>query len=84
VTEPKLRPFHETIVDAMKGATLFQLEIIIVLLETTVIPKNHDQIVTTWREQCLMLEVSFNLEEKIARIILAQKPKDTPPKLLCL
>lgn len=49
-TEPnELRPFHETIVDALlRAETVAELNCLGLLIKTTKIPKDHDKIVAAW------------------------------------
>ena len=45
------RPFHETIVDAIREATSTELHCLARLIKRTTIPKDHDVIVTAWDER---------------------------------
>ncbi|MEK7452026.1 MAG: hypothetical protein AAB664_01695 [Patescibacteria group bacterium] len=62
----KLRPFHETIVDAITTATSSQLVIIRTILKTTVIPKDWDIIIAAWQERCK--DMRFDDEGVIAHL----------------
>jgi hypothetical protein len=49
----KLRPFHETIVKAIrKCVTRDEFDIVADLIKATKIPKNHDKISSAWRSTC--------------------------------
>lgn len=76
---PELRPFHETIVDAIRSVRnkdLVQLALLGNLIRGTRIPAGHDEIIAAWREQVVgthLLEWGPGLDVVVS--ILAQKPK---------
>ncbi|MEK7103332.1 MAG: hypothetical protein AAB870_03220, partial [Patescibacteria group bacterium] len=45
------KPFHESVVDAIKSAKAEELKIIAGIIITTKIPKNHEEIVNAWRQR---------------------------------
>lgn len=45
------RPFHETIVDAIRGASSEELEFLATLIKATDIPKGHDEIIAAWDQR---------------------------------
>lgn len=47
----KLKPFHETIVVAIKDASTTGLACLASLIKTTKIPKGHDEIIVAWNER---------------------------------
>lgn len=48
-----LRPFHETIVEAIcRAQRLMEMECLATLIKATKIPKGHDEIIVAWRGQC--------------------------------
>ena len=53
--EKPRRPFHETIVDAIRFTSAKELELLADLIKGTKIPKNHDQIIAAWKNRCLEL-----------------------------
>ena len=73
------RPFHETIVEAIQGASSHDLPALAKLIKMTVIPTNHDEIIAAWRwaarEHCCqtpgvpasLLEQKQEAEEKAAK-----------------
>lgn len=54
--ERELKPFHETIVEAILIATNEELVMLAFQLKRTLVPANHDQIITAWslrlRQMC--------------------------------
>lgn len=69
--QTKLRPFHETIVDAIREAETFtSLETLGSLIENTKIPENHGAIITAWKE---IPNMSRDLYERVLESLLAQK-----------
>jgi len=46
------RPFHETIVDAIREATGTEMHCLARLIKRTVIPKDHGRISAAWQERC--------------------------------
>lgn len=72
MTAKKLRPFEETIVEAIKTANSSQLEIVAALLEHTIITKDHAFIVSTWLNRCVGFHFDAKYATKIAHIVLAQ------------
>lgn len=76
--EKNLRPFHETIVDAIKGASSQELALIATLLKKTVIPKNHSQIIKAWNEQAKAMCCSDGFEG-VVESLQRQKNLHDPP-----
>jgi hypothetical protein len=72
MTAKKLRPFHESIIKQIKTADAIQLEGIASLLETTLVPKNHTEIIIAWMTQCVSLRFNRERTVKIAHILLEQ------------
>ncbi len=72
MTAKKLRPFHESIVQRIKEADVIQLEGIAALLETTLVPKNHTEIIIAWMTRCVSLRFNRERTVKIAHMILEQ------------
>ena len=73
-TETKaLRPFHETIVDAINSASGDGLETLMALVSKTKIPANHDAIIKAFKDQ----KRGFNWPEEagndMVEILLQQK-----------
>ena len=60
---PQRRPFHETIVDAIHSASESDLKCLAKLIRETKIPKDHDAIITSWRQRLRELEISLRLGE---------------------
>lgn len=46
-TEP--RPFHETVIEAIRRASSRELECLATLIKATKIPQNHDKIISAWK-----------------------------------
>ena len=47
----KLRPFHETIIDAIQNISRAEeLVLLAKLIKTTKIPKDHDKIIKAWND----------------------------------
>lgn len=47
-----LRPFHETIVEAIRRASLRNLMCLATLIKATKIPKGHKEIIEAWNARC--------------------------------
>ncbi len=65
-----LRPFHESIVDAINRASSAELECLATLIKATKIPKNHDKIIETWEKRCaemLLGDEKFGVPENIRK-----------------
>jgi len=75
MTAKKLRPFHESIVQRINEADANQLKEIASLLETTLVPKNHTQIIIAWMTRCVSLRFDRSLTLKIGHIVLEQGHK---------
>lgn len=45
------KPFHETIVEAIRRASSVELGCLATLIKATKIPKNHDAIIAAWNER---------------------------------
>lgn len=61
------RPFHETIVDAIREAIIYEMRGLGKLVVETKIPKNHDEITLAWRRRLKDLDWS----EKDDRVLAA-------------
>ena len=72
---PQLRPFHETIVDAISDPLIGPTGVLAFgdLLRMTKILENHDAIAEAWTRRLEMLGFPDNMGT--ATSILAQKPK---------
>ncbi|MCX6714207.1 MAG: hypothetical protein NTX72_00130 [Candidatus Uhrbacteria bacterium] len=68
----KLRPFEETIVEAIKTANSSHLELIAILLERTIITKDHALIVSTWLNQCMGFHFDAKYATRVANSIFTQ------------
>lgn len=79
MTAKKLRPFHESIIRQIKTADKIQLEGIALLLETTLVPKNHTEIIIAWMTRCISLSFDRERTVKIAHIVLEQAQQKTHP-----
>ncbi len=44
------RPFHETIVEAIRHASISDLQCLAVLIKATKIPAGHDEIIAAWNK----------------------------------
>ena len=68
----KFRPFHETILNAIRQATVAGIHALAPLVIETIIPENHDEILSAWKERCqeLGIESSAYL---ITETLLEQK-----------
>jgi len=76
MTGRKPRPFNEFVADiSRRPMTLSDMEVFALLLESTAISKNHDEIAAAWRKACLHVGVSEERTEHIAHLVLSQKPK---------
>ncbi len=47
------RPFHESIVDAIRHASGSELKCLATLIKSTKVPKGHDEIIEAWNERKL-------------------------------
>ncbi|MBI2482262.1 MAG: hypothetical protein HYV76_01730 [Candidatus Vogelbacteria bacterium] len=45
------RPFHETILEAIRQASSTELKCLATLIKATKVPKGHDEIVAVWNER---------------------------------
>ena len=45
------RPFHETIVDAIRRADGHEFQCLAMLIKATKIPKGHDEIIVAWNQR---------------------------------
>jgi hypothetical protein len=67
-----LKPFHESIVDAIKQAELsFHFQILAQIIKTTKIPKGHDEILAAWERQ--ISEAGLNNDLDVIASVLEQK-----------
>ena len=77
-TDSGKKPFHETIVDAIKGSFDADFNAIIALIKITVIPKNHDAIIQalTKRMACLNITDDTGVIESLKeQKTIAEKPE---------
>lgn len=66
------RPFHETIVDAIKRAHVIELQPLALLIVDTKIPKNHDAILAAWEQR--LKEVGWDPKDtSVPAVLLEQK-----------
>ncbi|MBI2406212.1 MAG: hypothetical protein HYW56_02660 [Candidatus Harrisonbacteria bacterium] len=75
----QLRPFHETIVAAIRRASDEGLECLAPLIRDTKVPEGHDAIISAWNKRCLELGwgdrqfgVPENLREQQQQTISAE------------
>lgn len=73
-----LRPFHETIVDAIERVDCTrELALLSLLIKETEIPKGHEKIIVTWRNRCEQLgDGDQGIDPEISGVpvnLLAQK-----------
>lgn len=63
----ELRPFHETVVQAILMASVGEWGCLAMLIKTTKIPKNHDMIVKAWgtRSETLGLHDNLGVPESV-------------------
>lgn len=59
----KLRPFDETIVDALADATVQQMQCLADLIKNTKISRNHDKILAAWNTRARLLSVTGRVED---------------------
>ena len=45
------RPFHETIVEAIRRASSNELQCLATLIRETKVPKGHDEIIAAWNQR---------------------------------
>ena len=45
------RPFHETIVEAIRCASSANMECLAMIIKATKVPKGHDAIIAAWEER---------------------------------
>jgi hypothetical protein len=70
--ESTLKPFHESVVDAINRATIRnELGVLAMLISETKIPKGHDAIVEAWTAKCQ--ELGYNDPLDVSDGVLAQK-----------
>jgi len=67
----ELKPFHESIVDAINYAFVGDLGCLSVLIKTTKIPKNHDAIIDAWAKRTKL--ISRNNDYGVTQSVLKQK-----------
>ena len=71
-----LRPFHESIIEAIDRAqTPKEFQILAYLLKKTDIRKNHNSIASTWRG-CSLEVLDEDDFSDVAKSVLAQKPDE--------
>jgi len=76
----QLKPFHESVVDAINGADPDELETIGNLLKRTKIPEGHAIIAAAWANRCEVLKLPPNFLDVFAVIeaqAAAEKEEDT-------
>ena len=76
------RPFHETIVDAIRRVSVYNLPLLADLIRETKIPKGHDEIIAAWKEKTagLMIdEGGFGFD--IVADLLKQKEAEKPVEM---
>lgn len=63
------RPFHETVVDAIRIASSVELQFLGSIIRETNIPGNHDQIIAAWnkrrKELCWDDDEDFGIPEDL-------------------
>lgn len=47
---PQRRPFHESVVDAIKRSYRVELHHLALLIKETSIPRGHDEVIAAWRK----------------------------------
>lgn len=58
MSDKPLRPFHESIIDAIRTASISDLLCLATLIKHTFIPANHEAIITSWQERTDNISVS--------------------------
>jgi len=67
------KPFHETVVEAIKHASTAELSLLATLLKATKIPADHDKIKEAWQKRIAgMCSEDFGVSES-----LDQQKKET-------
>lgn len=56
-----LRPFHESIIEIIKNASCSSMLVLVDVLKTTRIPKNHDAIIEAWNTRWQELGIPIDL-----------------------
>ena len=66
-----LRPFHETIVDAIERVDDTRgLALLSLLIKETKIPKGHDEIIAAWRKQCGQLgDDDWHIDPEVSGVL---------------
>ena len=74
----QLKPFHESVVDAINRAHMSDLDALACLLKETAIPKNHDAIAVAWTQRCAEFGTSsdFAVPDSIMEQKKAAEDKD--------
>lgn len=67
------RPFHETIVEAIRRASSAELECLATLIKATEVPKGHDEIIAAWNERIGALLFGCDNDFGVPTSLLAQK-----------
>ena len=70
-TQLKLKPFHESVVDAINCAGVADLHVLAELIKRTKIPKNHDAIALEWADR--RKKHRINIEYGVVCSVMAQK-----------
>jgi hypothetical protein len=75
----KIRPFHETIVDEIKLASNHEIPQLIRIITSTIIPKNHDKIISAWKKR--VYEVNWDCSGKDDNVVLHLRQQKTEMKI---
>ncbi len=76
------RPFHETIVDAIRRIPVYNLPILADLICETTIPKGHDEIIAAWKEKMngMLDEGGFGIDV-VASLMEQKRESENPPEM---
>ena len=82
---PQRRPFHETIVEAIGRASLYDEQYLLGwLIRQTKIPKGHDEIIEAWKKKRMGLGLSPGFDFAVVDDLLEQKKEAAVKKELAL
>ncbi|MSU54381.1 MAG: hypothetical protein EXS48_00885 [Candidatus Staskawiczbacteria bacterium] len=69
-----LRPFHEAVIDVIAIASRAELNILALLIMSTKIPANHDQVIEAWQKRREIVGPADD-DLGVPASVFAQKPK---------
>ena len=67
------KPFHESIVEAISGASAGEMRILASLLRQTKVPNNHDQIIQAWTNRRRDLDLNDGFDQGLVEGLLEEK-----------